>query len=266
MKKAILIIVLALCITGGGWYLGTQQTGVEIVPEHVAFWEELTRDCGEDIEYFTNYHGLAAYKGDMVSLIESGLQSTNPVVRWLAANQILEYMGTPQAPRLTTAVSKLNDDPVEEVKQAARLAITFNDGNYKYHSRIKASPDNTFYIYHRFHGAQYNDGQVWIIKNGKVSLLQEVEGSVYNMHFSSDSSLVAVNYGGGTWGSLSLINVAQGTVMDVLPWSFLESSQGLEIFGTHPRPDPYVVFHEWSQDSGQVLLYYAFHKIGRAHV
>lgn len=258
MKKAILVIVIALLMGGGGWYFGLHQTNGEIAREHVAFWTELTRSSGDDIASFTNYYGLAAYQGDMVSLIESGLQSANPVVRWLAAYEIIEYTSTPSAPRLRAAVARLNDDPVEEVKQAARLAMSFIDGNYKYHSRVKAAVDNTFYIYYRYHGAQYNDGQVWIVKNDKVSILEEVEGSIYNLHLTFDSNLIAVNYGGRIWGALSLINVTSGTITDVLPWIFLES-QGIEIFGTHPRTDPYVVFREWSQDSSQMLLYYAYH-------
>lgn len=258
MKKVIIIIVLALIMGVGGWYFGLRETNVGIPPEHMAFWTEITLDSGEDISAFSNYHGLAAYQGDRVSLIESGLLSTNPVVRWLAAYETLEYMGTEYTPRLTTAVARLNDDPVEEVKQAVRLAISFNDGNYKYHSRIKASPDNTFYIYHRYHGAQYNDGKVWMVKDGKVSMLQEVAGSIYNTNFAPDSNLIAVNYGGRTWGALSLIDAAKGSVTDVLPWTSLESL-GINVFGAHPRPDPYVVFREWSQDSSQMLLYYAYH-------
>ncbi|MDP3487096.1 MAG: hypothetical protein Q8S19_04085 [Bacillota bacterium] len=258
MKKAVIVVLIALFIGGGGWYFGTQQSHAKILPEHVAFWAELTRDCGEDIAYFTNYNGLAAYQGDMVSLIEAGLQSTNPVVRWLAAYEIIEYTSTPYSHRLRAAVASLNDDPVEEVKQAGRLAMSFIDGNYKYHSRVKAAVDNSFYIYYRYHGAQYNDGQVWIVKNDKVSVLQEIPGSIYNLHLAFDSNLIAVNYGGRTWGALSLIDVAEGTVTDVLPWEFLES-QGVQFYSRNPRPAPYIVFREWNQDSSQMLLYYAYH-------
>ena len=258
MKKTVIVVLIALLV-GGGWYFGLRQTSAKVPsPEHTAFWEELTRSSGEDISSFTNYQGLASYQGDMVSLIESGLQSANPVVRWLASYEMIEYMSTPYSSRLRAAVSALNDDPIEEVKQAARLAMSFIDGNYQYHSRVKATLDNSFYIYHRYYGAQYNDGQVWQVKNGKASLLHEVEGSIYDKYIASDSNMIAVNYGGRTWGGLSLIDAAEGTTTDVRPWSFLES-QGLEIDITLPRLDPYIVFREWSKDSSEILLYYAYH-------
>ena len=258
MKKAVIVLLIALLV-GGGWYFGLRQTSAKVPsPEHTAFWEELTRSSGEDISSFTSYQGLASYQGDMVSLIESGLQSTNPVVRWLASYEIIEYMSTPHSSRLRSAVAALNDDPVEEVKQAARLAMSFIDGNYQYHARVKAALDKTFYIYHRYYGAQYNDGQVWQVKNGKASLLHGVEGSISDMYIAADSKMIAVNYGGRTWGGLSLIDAAEGTATAIRPWSFLEL-QGVEIDTTLSRLDPYIVFREWSKDSRQMLLYYAYH-------
>jgi len=259
MKKVIAALVILMVSAGGAWlYMRQLPQAQGATPEQLAFWEELTRECGEDPVYFTNYHALGLYKGDVVPLLLTGLQHSNPVVRWYAAYQSLEYMGTVHAPLFAEALYKLNDDPIEQVRLVVRYAISFIDGNYKYHSWIKTAPDYKTQVYHRYHAAQYNDGQIWKVQNGKSTLLQEVEGSIYNILFSPDSQLLAVNYGGHNWGALSLIDVQSKVVTDVLPWSWLEK-QGIMVFGMHPRPDPYVVFREWSDDAQEILLYYAYH-------
>lgn len=257
MRRKSLLLALTVSVVGV-WYIGFQQPAARVAAKHNEFWTMLTTDCGEDVTYFTRYNALAEYDGDVVALILSGLRSANPVVRWYAAYSSIAHMGTPQAPRLAAALRDIASDPILEVREAAAFGLACLGGEYEDHPWVHTSQAGGLWVYHRFHHAQYNDRLVWQIKDGRTAVLHELPGSIWNTSLSPDGRVLAVTHGGRQWGSTSLFDVETGAESDVLPWPYLEA-HGVIVFGTHPRPDPYVTFREWSPDCRQALVSYGYY-------
>jgi hypothetical protein len=163
--------------------------------------------------------------------LKAGLKFANPEVRWYCAYKITEALAESNRDELTKLVRPLMVDTDEKVRKAAKFTISlltraYDSDNF---SKTKNSEIVAFFKYKE---AQYNDGNVWMVKNDLMKLLYKVDGSINQMSISLDGKWLAV-----------VVN--RKNDYPKIP---------IDILGTYS----YMTFKEWSPDSKKFLFYYEF--------
>lgn len=251
MRRSHVVLLLTLVVVTLGAAACSQQPG----KEHAAFWDKLVEETPQ-IYYFTSYDALDSFKGDQLTLLIAGLRHRNEVARWFAAEKSIEFLGHKGAERIRQELKKLSRDSVEEVRSAVGLAENIYAGTYQANHRVRVAPDGKSAVVHRFFGAEYNDRKVWLLRDGKLAPIKQLDGSIVSVKYSPDSEWLAVAHAGRIWMGTTLIELASMRAIDILPWKYL-LAQGYELDMSHPRPDPMVAPAEWS--GTKLLLSYTYH-------
>ena len=227
--------------------------------EYSSYWEAKGKEWGEWPSYFDQFDCAEEQFGDNAGkALMEGLSSKYPVVKWYCAYKVTEYINIIDRERLRNLLQPLVKDEKEFVSKAADFTLAVLDRNYD-HPGLYRSGDKKRVAFTRFPEAQYNDGKVLVMENGKlISTYKGINAGI--LSWSPDSRQLAVANTARTWIETQLVNTGSGEAITPDLFQFIVKKAADYDFsiGSNQRPDPYVQFMEWSPDSQKALLSLSF--------
>ncbi|MFC5700758.1 hypothetical protein ACFPVX_05670 [Cohnella faecalis] len=193
--------------------------------------------------------------------VRFGLTHDNPEVRWYCAYRIGEEPSKiDEADR--ARLEAMTKDTDGNVRQAAQFTLQVLNGTFE-GDAFSHSSDNKTVAFHRYREARYNDGKVWLSRNGDTKVVYYSDASITNLSISPDAAWLAVEYGGRIWGSLELVDMKTAKPLGntFLLEAVLKDPNGgyTDVDPSqNDRFDPYVRFLEWKSDGTQFLFSYGF--------
>ncbi|MBW5448428.1 hypothetical protein GE107_20495 [Cohnella sp. CFH 77786] len=209
--------------------------------------------------------------------LAAGLQNERAVVRWFCAyklselpeqansddDQLNQNLSRTDRANVETLRQMAETDPDEQVRNAAKFAASVLAKTYEGDGFVR-SPDGKSIAYHLFREARFNNGKVWLVRDGKSTLLYKSDPSVTQLLFSPDGKRLAVGFGGRLWNSLAILDlerVPEEADRPALIDAILKNPKN-GYADIHPeeiaRFDPYVTIKSWSPDSRKFLFAYQF--------
>ncbi|WP_256759064.1 hypothetical protein [Cohnella sp. WQ 127256] len=264
MLRSLLILVL-----GAVLLTSCANNNLRHSPSHDALSSASSTDeaSPSEVGNVNDYWNALAKQGLMMSpFVESeppleyvriGLKHTDPTVRWFSVYKMLKYSLNQQD---LDEIEQLTKDSEQSVQQAALFALSVVQEQFDGDQFVR-SPVNGEVAFHLYHEARYNDGELWVAREGKVERLTQLEGSITEMIYSPDGKWISAEYGGRIWGALALIDVNTGerSLPDVLAPIIADPGNGYDFDPQKvDRFDPYIQVVEWSPDSTRLLVSYEF--------
>lgn len=191
--------------------------------------------------------------------VRIGLKHASPDIRWFCAYKILKY-----APSIDQedreVLDLLTRDEAVSVRNAALFANEVLQESFA-GDRFQRSPVNNQAAFHLYHEGTYNDGELWVAQDGKMERLAKMDGSITKLAYSPDGKRIGVEYGGRTWGSLTIVDVTSRKPIypEVINAIIADPGNGYDVDQPKiDRFDPYLRILEWSPDSTRLLVSYEF--------
>lgn len=196
-----------------------------------------------------------------------GLKNKSDYVRWYSAYKIIEYSWDESQKReIIKLLNDLRNDKVGFVKCAATFSLAVINKEFQ-KDIFKKSPDGNNFIFTRFYESRYNGGEIWIYNKSIDSywLYKKINGgSLGEIAWAPNSKKVCISFSGRTWTDVGILDVNINSTEHALVLPEISSyiaknkkTLGYKV-GQNPRPDFYINFLEWKEDSTKVLLSYRF--------
>ncbi|RKP48023.1 hypothetical protein D7Z26_22755 [Cohnella endophytica] len=221
-------------------------------------WEEIDRNgaltqypVGEQLDALT------------YEQVMEGLSEPKPRVRWYSAYRIVEYDNVDRHEAIISALNRSVDDPEELVANAARFALSVMEGKYEEAEGSLKSPDGKAYAFVKYREAKFNDGKIWLAKNGRATTVYTPDiGGILDLGWSPDSQWLFARYAVQTASWIVLANAKTGEIrdkFDLVQRIIGDPANGYAVDPAKaPRFDPGEQLVDWSPNSKKFLFRYSF--------
>ncbi|WEK53693.1 MAG: hypothetical protein P0Y55_14055 [Candidatus Cohnella colombiensis] len=182
-------------------------------------------------------------------------------VRWYCAYRIIEFDSPEHHDVVLGIVDELLQDPEHLVAEAASFSNKVMLKSFDADPRFIRSPDGNTYTFVKFEEATYNDGTVWIARDGRVEKLYSVQGAfIYDLFWSPNSKWLYARYGGRTWNTFMWIDIRSGEIFDLtdIEQQIMDDPDNGYLIDheQYGRFDYETSIVEWSPDSKRFLFHY----------
>jgi len=193
-----------------------------------------------------------------------GLQHNSAPVRWYAAHRIVEFDNAERHSAIVDELTKALDDNTEYVANIARFSLDVLQGEFRDRERFIPSPDGTAYGFTKYREAKWNDGSIWLAKQGEppMRIYSAEIGGILDFDWSPNSQWVIADVGVQVARWIALIDLRTGLTndrLDLVNRIIDDAANGYVVDREKAaRLDPYESFVEWSPDSSKFLFMYSF--------
>jgi hypothetical protein len=154
------------------------------------------------------------------------------------------------------------EDPDSDVRKAAGFAKSLLDGTFEGEA-FERSANGKVIAYYKYREARYNDGKVYLVRNGVNKLIFN-SPSVTRITISPNNRFLFIENGGRIWTGAQVTDLTSDKrialpdlVMDIIG----DAKNGYDTKldpAKIDRFDPWVHFKEWSPEGDRLLYSYQF--------
>lgn len=272
MKKVYCLLALALFISGCTSNQGNVDINTKIMRQTPLSSPKTlsNKDTTDRIwDNFAENSSLneAPKEPDLYLFYIEGLKNKSDYVRWYSAYKIIEYSwDESHRTEITKLLNDLCNDKVDFVKNAATFSLAVINKEFQ-KDIFKRSPDGNNFIFTRFYESRYNGGEIWIYNkpNDSYWLYKKIDtGNLGEVAWAPNSRKVCISFSGRTWSNVGILDINTNSAEHALVSPEISSyivenkkTLGYKV-GQNLRPDFYINFLEWKEDSTRVLLSYSF--------
>lgn len=189
-----------------------------------------------------------------------GLRNADPVIRWYCAYKITDYADRLSDSDRQAVTALMNDEDADVVK-----AATFADGiltGGDAGGAIARTSDGKTSAYYKYREARFNDGKVYLVRDGQAPEVIFDDPSVIDVKFSPSDRHLLVGNGGRIWQVIHVYDLKTGewlklpSLIDAL-FAAPDSDPGLDPKLVDPTYQ-WVRAQEWSPEGERFLYSYHF--------
>lgn len=176
--------------------------------------------------YWLEFAQIIAMKQDLYPAFDEqpleyyieGLSNTDPLIRWYCAYKITDYANVLTEANRQAVTALLSDSDVDVVR-AARFANELLNRTYEGEAFTRTA-DGKLTAYYKYREARYNNGIVYLVRDGGEPEIIFNEPSVHDLKFSPNGRYLYVGNGGRIWQGIHVYDVSTNE------WTRLQNSVG----------------------------------------